>query len=183
MVFLAVRAGKALLWLARNAPKDVISKFRILMKNNPRISAALTTVSLYEVYDLVTATLESNDAEELASEIVAMAKQAGVPDWAFEAVEIAAGAVGINSVSDGAKRIVSGLDAAVASVPKTFLDGEPNTMDSLDSKGVKDMNEMYRFIRSEISPNPTFVVKYHAMMREFLMMEPTDVKKMLESFA
>lgn len=183
MVFLAVKAGRALLWLARNAPKDVISKFRILMKNNPRISAALTTASLYEVYDLVTATLESEDAEQLASEVVAMAKQAGVPDWVFDAVETVAGAMGVNTVAEGAQRIVTGLEAAVASVPKTFLDGEPNSMDSLDSKGVKDMNDMYRFIRSEVSPNPAFVIKYHAMMREFLMMEPTDVKKMLESFA
>lgn len=195
------QVASALMWLAKTGPKDVLSKFRLLMKNNPKLSGAVTALSVYELYDLLTIELDSAEADALAKVIYEAMIEAGVPqsivDGASAVRDFAVDALGDSSKRAAAKAAsgttvgprdprklrIAELNAAKAGIPQTLLDNKPNVVDRLDAQGVADMRQLARFVRNEISPNHAFALQYHAYMREFLMMDTDNVKLLLESFA
>lgn len=106
---------------------------------------------------------------------------------AIQALSEAAAAAGIQG--DPGTIATTGLDVGKSFVDRlsgkvsSFLtDDDAIDLPTAELEKIEAMQELARFIRGNISAEPSTVMRYHAMMREFLEMKPADLERMLGAF-
>lgn len=106
---------------------------------------------------------------------------------AIQALSEAAAAAGIQG--DPGTIATTGLDVGKSlvgqlsdKVSSFFTDDDVMDLPAADFEKIEAMKELARFIRGNISAEPRTVIRYHAMMREFLEMKPDDLERMLGAF-
>lgn len=103
----------------------------------------------------------------------------------IQALNDAADQVGIN-VRDSDAASSGGedaglLDRAVDAVTSVFSSDDRQVTDD-EVEHARRMQDFARFIRGEISGDKKFVLRYHAMMREFLAMDPESLANLVEAY-
>lgn len=73
------------------------------------------------------------------------------------------------------------IDRAVSAVSNVFQANEETVTDA-EAAHVLQMKDFARFIRTEVSGNKEYVLRYHAYMREFLAMDEESVANLVEAY-
>ena len=147
--------------LAAALPVRTASAFYNALRASPVLGATFATLGIQGVYDYV-----ASNPEAMA-ELLRIAADFGID----VSSEMAAAGVDLSP----AKKAVSTLGAI-------FTDNDNTSIAVSEADRIKQLKSLGQFIRSEISSDPGQVVRYHAMMREFMNMDQSTVANFADVF-
>lgn len=148
---------------AATAEMGQLSAFKAFLKRHPMLTNIAGTAGITSIIDSALQG-DANSIQALSD----AAEQAGIKvgDVAVEAVA---------SQSPGL------FDRAVNAVSSAFQSGDESVTDEEAAHALR-MRDFARFIRTEVSGNKEYVLRYHANMREFLAMDAESVANLVEAY-
>lgn len=147
-------------WMS-TAPIGQLNAFKDFIKRHPTLSTVVGSLGLDEIVDRA---------------------MSGDDDF-IQALNDAAAHVGLsgNEATSGSES-VGLLDRAQQVLGSVFSDSETETITDAEADKTQQMRELALFIRGEVSGNPEFIIRYHALMNEFLSMDQESVKNLVRAY-
>lgn len=91
--------------------------------------------------------------------------------------------VGEAAASEGKSFLERAYDAVVGNDDESVeLSGEPVRLSDSDAERAQELEHFARFIRSEISGSPEFVLRHHTLMRKYLAMDAESLENLLKAY-
>lgn len=146
-------------WIS-TAPIGQLNKFKDFIKSHPTLASVVGTLGLDE---LVERALNGDD------------------DF-IQALNDAAANVGLSGDGEVSSDSPGIVDRAQEYVGGLFADNSAESITDAEADKTQQMRDLALFIRSEVSGNPEFIIRYHALMNEFLSMDPESVKNLVRAY-
>ena len=146
-------------WIS-TAPIDQLKIFKDFIKRHPTLASVVGTMGLDELVER--ALSGENDP--------------------IQALNDAAAQVGLTDLGNSASEGASLIDRAQDYVGNLFTDNETEQITSAEADKTQQLRELALFIRSEVSGSPEFIIRYHALMNEFLSMDAESVKNLVRAY-
>lgn len=160
-------------WVA-TARVSSLQSFKEFLKNHPAVASTIASIGVSGVID---------------------AAMNGDPD-SIQALNDAAAHVGIdtggntgggaggfdNNGGNGSTDKPGFLDRASDAIGSLFADDSSVEINADEAARIEQLRDLARFVRSEVSSSPEYVIRYHTMMREFMDMDAESVKNLVRAF-
>lgn len=171
------QAGRAIAqrvnaWAA-TANISKLNAVKTFLQSHPRLATVASTVGITSVVD---------------------AAMNGDPD-SIEALNDAAAKVGINVGGAAVESVADEVSSSEKSIFERAYDAvtgnsdesqgyssEPAELSDSDAERAQELRGFARFIRSEISGSPEFVLRHHALMRKYLAMDAESLENLLKAY-
>lgn len=137
-----------------------LNTFKDFIKRHPTLASVVGTMGLDE---LVERALDGDDDS-------------------IQALNDAAAHVGLTGDGDSASEGTGLIDRAQNYVSDLLTDNKIEQITSAEADKTQQLRDLALFIRSEVSGNPEFIIRYHALMNEFLSMDAESVKNLVRAY-
>lgn len=159
---------------AATANISKLQKFKAFLDRHPRLSTIAGTVGVSTV-------LESalNGDPDSIQALNDFAREAGI-DLRDGATGDSVGKVDQQQESSFFERA---YDAVFSSGDEqVVVNDQPAMLSDTDAERARELHDFARFIRSEISGSPEFVLRHHALMRKYLAMDVESLENLLKAY-
>lgn len=146
-------------WIS-TAPIGQLNTFKDFIKRHPTLSSVVGTLGLDELVERA---------------------MSGDDDF-IQALNDAASQVGLTSDGVASSESPGIIDRAQEYVGNLLTDTSTESITNAEADKTQKMRDLALFIRSEVSGNPEFIIRYHALMNEFLSMDPESVKNLVRAY-
>lgn len=141
-------------------------------------SASVGTIKQFKNYLAAHPALTSTFASLGVSGVIDAAMNGD--ENSIQALNDAAAAVGI--VEGGQPQSTSLMETVVDQVGSLFSDPSSVEISDSEAERAQQLKTLARFVRTEISGDPRTVLRFHAMMNEFLSMDTESVENLVKAY-
>jgi hypothetical protein len=146
-------------WIS-TAPIGKLNAFKDFIKRHPTLSSVVGSLGLDE---LVERALSGDDDS-------------------IQALNDAAAHLGLTSDGKASSESPGIIDRAQEYVGNLITGTNTESITNAEADKTQQMRDLALFIRSEVSGNPEFIIRYHALMNEFLSMDLESVKNLVRAY-
>lgn len=159
---------------AATASISKLKKFKAFLHRHPRLSTIAGTVGVSTVLESAL----NGDPDSIQA----------LNDFAREAgVDLSDGATSNNVGEIDQQQEPSFFERAYNAVfdsddEQVVVNDQPTMLSDTDAERAQELHDFARFIRSEISGSPEFVLRHHALMRKYLAMDVESLENLLKAY-
>lgn len=159
---------------AATASISKLQKFNAFLKRHPRLTTIAGTIGASSI--LESALNGDPDSIEALNDF---AREAGI-DLHDGATSNSVGGVEQQQEKSFFERA---YDAVFEPDDKqVVVSDQPAVLSDTDAERARELSDFARFIRSEISGSPEFVLRHHALMRKYLAMDVESLENLLKAY-
>ena len=157
-------------WIS-TAPISKLNAIKDFMKHHPTLSAVVGSLGLDEIVDRAMSG-DDNSIQALNDAAAHVGLSGGA----------ASGSESAGLLGRAQQESTGLLDRAQQAIGSMFNDSQTEAITDAEADRTQHMRGLASFIRGEVSSNPEFVLRYHAMMNEFLSMDIESVENLVRAY-